>query len=149
MCTCPRKLRRFTNYRLTRPLVISCYSAYEHSTLSTFSSSRSSSSVPATATATIQNIRSANLPPDISLETIISVVFICVGLVSGAEDLKPISWRVWAGIAERESGGGGPYQGLEDRIGFVNIRVSKPFCQKQLLRSTMWDKKESLPKTHL
>ena len=24
---------------------------------------------------------------------------------------------------ERESGGGGPYQGLEDRVGFMDIRV--------------------------
>ena len=100
--------------------VASCYSAYEHSTLISLSSSRPSSSAPAAA----QNIRSANLPLDISLETVISVVFICAGLVYGAEELKPISWRVWAGIAERESGGGGPYQGLEDRLGFVDIRVS-------------------------
>lgn len=48
---------------------------------------------------------------------------ICVGLVVGAEDLKPITWRVWAGNVERESGGGGPFQGLEDRLGFVDIRV--------------------------
>ncbi len=48
---------------------------------------------------------------------------ICVGLVVGAEDLKPITWRVWAGKVERESGGGGPFQGLEDRLGFVDIRV--------------------------
>lgn len=41
----------------------------------------------------------------------------------GAADLKPISWRVWAGKVERESGGGGPFQGLEDRMGFVDIRV--------------------------
>ena len=48
---------------------------------------------------------------------------ICVGLVVGAEDLKPITWRVWAGNVERESGGGGPFQGLENRLGFVDIRV--------------------------
>ena len=48
---------------------------------------------------------------------------ICVGLVIGAEDLKPITWRVWAVKVERESGGGGPFQGLEDRLGFVDIRV--------------------------
>jgi len=41
----------------------------------------------------------------------------------GAEELKPITWRVWAGKAERESGGGGPFQGLEERLGFVDIRV--------------------------
>lgn len=48
---------------------------------------------------------------------------ICVGLVVGAEDLKPITWRVWAGKVEREGGGGGPFHGLEDRLGFVDIRV--------------------------
>ena len=43
----------------------------------------------------------------------------------GAEELKPISWRVWAGKVERESGGGGPYQGLEERMGFVDIRAKR------------------------
>lgn len=65
------------------------------------------------------------LPLDVSIETILSVVFICVGLVLGAEELKPISWRVWAGNMERESGGGGPFQGLEDRLGFVDIRKKR------------------------
>ena len=45
--------------------------------------------------------------------------------MSGAEELKPISWRVWAGKVERESGGGGPYQGLEERMGFVDIRAKR------------------------
>jgi hypothetical protein len=48
---------------------------------------------------------------------------ICAGLVVGAEELKPITWRVWAGKVERENGGVGPFQGLEDRLGFVDIRV--------------------------
>ena len=87
-----------------------CYSAYEHSALQTTSPQSQSPSV--------------GLPLDISIETILSVVSICVGLVLGAEELKPISWRVWAGKVERESGGGGPFQGLEDRLGFVDIRVS-------------------------
>lgn len=65
----------------------------------------------------------ANLPLDISLETVISVILICTGLVLGAEELKPIQWRVWAGKEERESGGGGPFQGLEERVGFMDIRV--------------------------
>ncbi len=43
----------------------------------------------------------------------------------GAEDLKPINWRVWAGKVEKESGGGGPYQGLEERMGFVDIRAKR------------------------
>ncbi len=90
-----------------------CYSAYEHSCL------------PSTAyqASTLAQSPSSNLPLDISIETILSVIFICVGLVVGAEDLKPISWRVWAGKVERESGGGGPFQGSEDRMGFVDIRV--------------------------
>lgn len=89
---------------LTFPKIRRCYSAYEHSALHL----------------------AAGLPLDISIETVLSVVFICVGLVLGAEELKPISWRVWAGRAERESGGGGPFQGLEDRLGFVDIRVGLP-----------------------
>lgn len=59
------------------------------------------------------------------------MVFICIGLVLGAEELKPISWRVWAGKVERESGGGGPFQGLEDRLGFVDIRVGLPCDQSK------------------
>ncbi len=72
-----------------------------------------------------QQSTAASLPLDISLEIIISVALICFGLVVGAEELKPISWRVWAGRIEQESGGGGPYQGLEARIGFVDIRARR------------------------
>ncbi|KAI4125625.1 MAG: hypothetical protein LQ338_004152 [Usnochroma carphineum] len=83
-----------------------CYSAYEHASLYASASSQ--------------------FPLDISLETIISVILICVGLVLGAERLKPITWRVWAGQVERETrGGGGPFQGLEDRVGFMNIRAQR------------------------
>lgn len=63
------------------------------------------------------------LPFDISIETVLSVVLICAGLVMDAEQLKPIRWRVWAGQVEKESGGGGPFQGLENRVGFMDIRV--------------------------
>ena len=38
------------------------------------------------------------------------------------EELQPIEWRVWAGKVERERKGG-PYIGLEERMGFVDIRV--------------------------
>ena len=41
----------------------------------------------------------------------------------GSEELKPISWRVWAGKMEREQGRVGPFTGLEDRWGFMDIRV--------------------------
>lgn len=51
-------------------------------------------------------------------------MLICIGLVTGAEGLRPIHWRVWAGQAEKEGRGRGPYEGLENRIGFVDIRVS-------------------------
>ena len=62
---------------------------------------------------------------------------ICVGLVIGAEELKPITWRVWAGQVERDSGGGGPFQGLEDRLGFMDIRVCHPTsCVDSYLRRT-------------
>lgn len=94
---------------LTVPKIHRCYSAYEHSALHAISPQQSIS---------------VGLPLDVSVETILSVVFICLGLVLGAEELKPISWRVWARKVERESGGGGPFQGLEDRLGFVDIRVS-------------------------
>lgn len=40
----------------------------------------------------------------------------------GSEQLQPIEWRVWAGKVERERKGG-PYMGLEERMGFVDIRV--------------------------
>ena len=62
------------------------------------------------------------------------MVSICIGLVLGAEELKPINWRVWAGKVERESGGGGPFQGLEDRLGFVDIRVGLGCNQSQRRR---------------
>ena len=42
----------------------------------------------------------------------------------GAEELKPVSWRVWAGKIQDETGEAGPFQGLENRGGFVDIRVS-------------------------
>ena len=95
-----------------------CYSVYEHSALHAISTNHSS-----VASSSALQTPSVGLPPDISIETILSVVFICVGLVLGAEELRPISWRVWAGKVERESGGGGPFQGLEYRFGFVDIRV--------------------------
>ena len=73
-----------------------------------------------------------------------SVIMICVGLVVGAEELKPITWRVWAGKVERESGGGGPFQGLEDRLGFVDIRVRSTTAVREQdfvtrVMSSAWD----------
>jgi membrane magnesium transporter 1 len=54
---------------------------------------------------------------------VISTVLVCLGLVAGADRLKPISWNVWAGNIEREGGGANPYRGLEARAGFLDIRV--------------------------
>lgn len=81
----------------------SCYSAYEHSLLS---------------------IPTNNLPLDITLETLTSVFLLCVGIVlNNSQELKPISWSVWCGQLERERGSG-PYGFLEERLGFLDIRVS-------------------------
>lgn len=46
-----------------------------------------------------------------------------MGLVLGAEKLKPISWRDWAGAIERDGGARNPYMSLEERYGFWDIRV--------------------------
>ena len=109
-----------------------CYSAYEHSAPHAIASHHST-----VASSSALQSPFIGLPLDISIETILSVVFICVGLVLGAEELKPIGWRLWAGKMERESGGGGPFQGLEDRFGFVDIRVCFPCDQLKLHRYTL------------
>ena len=120
-------MRKYTELRssqnllpkaLTVPKTRRCYSAYEHSALHTISPQQSI--IPFSKNSQSPSV---GLPLDISIESILSVVFICVGLVLGAEELKPISWRAWAAKTERESGGRGPFQGLEDRLGFVDIRV--------------------------
>lgn len=45
----------------------------------------------------------------------------------GAEKLKPISWRDWAGEIERDGGARNPYMALEERYNFWDIRVSGVF----------------------
>lgn len=65
-----------------------------------------------------------SLPLDIRIETIVSVFLICFGLVAGADPLQPINWNVWAGNIEKEGGARNPFRGLEERAGFVDIRVS-------------------------
>ena len=89
----------------------SAYSTHEHSALSAKLSSSSST----------------DLPPDIILETLISVLLVCVGLVTGADPLQPIAWREWAGQMEREGKREGIYAVVEERRGFVDIRVCLPF----------------------
>lgn len=54
-----------------------------------------------------------------------SVLLICLGLVIGAEQLKPIAWNKWAGNIERQGGASNPYRGLEERSGFLDIRVRR------------------------
>ena len=65
----------------------------------------------------------SSLPLDIRVETVVSTVLVCFGLVGGADRLRPIKWSVWAGNIEREGGGANPYRGLEERAGFLDIRV--------------------------
>jgi hypothetical protein len=90
---------------------------------------------------------------DITLETLISLIILCVGLVLQAPPLRPIQWRVWAGIIEREGGRGladpisagkhgegnpegkmaNPFLGLVERgarSGFVDVRgLRKEFTE--------------------
>lgn len=47
-----------------------------------------------------------------------------LGLVLGAEKLKPVSWSMWAGEIEREGGARNPYLFMEERYGFWDVRVS-------------------------
>ncbi|CAL5870620.1 uncharacterized protein PFLUO_LOCUS4859 [Penicillium psychrofluorescens] len=86
------------------------YSAHEHTVLS--SNARASTSA-------------STLPQDIIVETILAVIVVSAGLVLGAEKLKPISWRDWAGEIEREGGTRNPYMGLEERYGFWDIRAKR------------------------
>jgi membrane magnesium transporter 1 len=91
--------------------VLRGYSAHEYSTLYNRTHSAGSSS-------------SYSLPLDIRIETVVSVFLICFGLVTGADPLKPIDWNVWAGKIEKEGGARNPFRGLEERVGFLDIRVS-------------------------
>lgn len=81
----------------------------------------------------------ASLPIDISIETVVAVFVICLGLVLGTPELRPIQWRAWAGKIEREgekgftnSDGnvdkdyvGNPFRMLESRPGFIDIRKQR------------------------
>jgi len=113
-------LSSFSSERLTAYYRV--YSAYEHSLLPGASSSSS-------ANATLNHI---NLPLDVTLETLFSILLLCVGVVLSSPALKPIQWNVWAGQLERSKearqykefgvGGGNPYAGLEELPGFLDIR---------------------------
>ncbi|OJJ49752.1 hypothetical protein ASPZODRAFT_1020383 [Penicilliopsis zonata CBS 506.65] len=65
------------------------------------------------------------LPLDIVIEALVSLVIISLGLVLGAEKLKPVSWSVWAGQIEKEGGARNPYRRLEERYSFWDIRAKR------------------------
>ena len=106
----------------------SVYSAYEHSLLASASSSP-------TLRLPTESEPKFNLPIDIALETLFSVLLLCVGVVLSSPDLKPIQWSAWAGNLERskearvlvEAGvaSGNPYAQLEDRPGFWDPRGAR------------------------
>ncbi|KAF2764622.1 hypothetical protein EJ03DRAFT_18534 [Teratosphaeria nubilosa] len=106
------------------------YSAYEHSLLPS-----SSSPPPPSAILPRSLDPKLNLPIDITLETLFSVLLLCVGVVLSSPGLKPIQWNVWAGRLERSKearkveevgvGGGNPYAALEQRPGFLDIRAQR------------------------
>ncbi|KAJ5767199.1 uncharacterized protein N7511_004815 [Penicillium nucicola] len=82
------------------------YSAHEHTVL-------------------YSNISSTVLPHDIIAETLVSVLIVSIGLVLGAEKLKPVSWRDWAGAIERDGGARNPFLSLEERYAFWDIRAKR------------------------
>ncbi|KAI9849066.1 MAG: hypothetical protein M1838_000296 [Thelocarpon superellum] len=97
-------------------------------------SSASSSAAAAVAAAAAAT---APLPLDIILETLLSVVLFCLGLVLGSPALQPLRWRVWAGKIEREGGTEdvvgasgpvpvvNPFASLEARVGFWDVRAKR------------------------
>jgi hypothetical protein len=110
----------------------SVYSAHEHSTLAALAHSSPVSPVHSYIIPTI------DLPLDITLETLVAVLLLCVGIVIGSPDLKPIQWRVWAGKLEKDKASktetingdplgprGNPYAALEQRQGFLDIRSQR------------------------
>lgn len=92
------------------------YSAHEHTTLY--------SNVARAGTATpLANNFFAVVPLDITIEALVSVILVSIGLVSSAERLKPITHSAWAGQIERDGGVRNPYKNLEIRSGFWDVRV--------------------------
>ena len=120
---------------LTKFYSHSCYSAHEHSVLH----STSAASVSPIASQGVHTSTIASLPLDISIETVAAVFTVCLGLVLGTPELRPIQWRVWAGKIEREGEKGfmngdgtldkdyigNPFKVLESRPGFVDIRKQR------------------------
>lgn len=54
--------------------------------------------------------------------------------------MKPISWSVWAGQIEKEGGARNPYRRLEERPGFIDIRVSLLVTELDMLFSLQREK---------
>nr|POE54935.1 ribulose-1,5 bisphosphate carboxylase/oxygenase large subunit n-methyltransferase, chloroplastic [Quercus suber] len=104
--------------------------AYEHSLLP-------SSAHPISPSSKLFDILDpkVSLPLDITIETIFSVLLLCIGVVLSSPALKPIRWNVWAGRLEKSKqarqytevgvGGGNPYANLEERPGFLDIRARR------------------------
>ncbi|KAK6500464.1 hypothetical protein TWF481_010807 [Arthrobotrys musiformis] len=95
-------------------LAHACYSAHEHSLLST----------------TSPDAPDVTLPLDITLETLISLSLLLVGIVSSGWELKPISLRSYAGGVESgrisvEGRKGGLFSALEERGGFLDVRKQR------------------------
>ncbi|KAI1351176.1 magnesium transporter [Xylaria sp. FL0043] len=114
-------------------LTHACYSAHEHSALQSHRAASLSS------LASIQSGTASSLPIDITIETIVATIIICLGLVLGTNQLRPIQWRVWAGKIEQEGEAGfknnsgevekdyvgNPFRLLESRPGFIDIRKQR------------------------
>ncbi|KAK4993820.1 hypothetical protein LTR50_000033 [Elasticomyces elasticus] len=111
------------------------YSAYEHALLPL-----TTSHPPLSSSSTLLSSLNPriDLPADITLETILAVLILCFGIVSGSPELRPVEWAEWAGKLEREkqdltdaaAGAGGgmgrnPYRGLDERVGFLDIRGAR------------------------
>ncbi|KAI1826468.1 magnesium transporter [Xylaria intraflava] len=112
-------------------LMHACYSAHEHSALQSHRA--------ALLSTLTQSGTASSLPIDIAIETIVATFIICLGLVLGTSQLRPIHWRVWAGKIEQEGAAGfksssgetekdylgNPFRLLESRPGFIDIQKQR------------------------
>lgn len=88
----------------------SCYSAHEYTHLLSSkpasagalpSSGAASGSVRLPAlTAPSPTLSISSLPPDITIEVLISLFLLTLGIVLSSEPLKPIRWNEWAALVE-------------------------------------------------
>ncbi|KAF3940895.1 hypothetical protein ABW19_dt0200676 [Dactylella cylindrospora] len=123
-------------------LAHACYSAHEHTSLTT---AAPSTSTPLSSSSTAgQPPTGSSLPLDITLETLLSLALLLVGIVSDGWELKPISLRKYAGGLESgrlsygldaaagagehvgvKGKGKGVYGFLEERAGFLDVRKQR------------------------